>query len=472
MLFAASAWLISSCTLMVKSETRSNCINDNWQFFRVDSIVTPSDSVQYAQGKFAESENVKLPHTPRLEPEVVNDQWQGICYYSKDITLTTNDLQQHLFLRFDAAMNEATIYINGKIAKQHLGGYLPIILKINDFVHEGENKIVVCLDNNDNATTGPKPLKRLDFNTYGGIYRSAWLEKFNAVHITDANFEASGEAGIQFRTIAIDGNVALNEVNTNVKNESAEDVVVTVLSALVPAQGKSAVQLSSTDTIKANKSVTYKQNLDLKYPKLWSPNSPNLYSLQTSVFVNGRLVDFRETKVGIRTIEISVNALKINGKETFLRGVNRHQEYPYIGYALSDEAQWRDARLIKEAGFDYVRCSHYPPSPAFLDACDNLGILVLDAILGWQYFGDEKFEAQSLSDSHQLLRRDRNHACILAWELSINESWMPSSFTSKVAAIRDEEAPASYTAGWVKDSTVLHRKIHCVLLFRIHLSGQ
>ncbi len=449
-LLLAIALFTAACSLTERPNSGSENLNADWQFVRIDSSAH-IDSMAFAEGRFSSAENVNLPHTPRFEPEVVNDQWQGICYYRRELTLTADDLRRNLFLRFDAAMNEAVVYVNGQEATRHLGGYLPFSVKLNTYVKEGTNIIVVRLDNRDNAITGPKPLKILDFNTYGGLYRSVWLEKRNDVYITDANYVASGDAGIYFRTVGIDEKSAATEVQTNVANESADDVEVMVLNSLVSAEGTVVARQSSKQIVKGASAATFAHNLDFRNPKLWSPHCPYLYSLQTSVFVDGRLTDFRELNVGVRTIEVSAKGLRINGKERFLRGVNRHQEYPYIGYALSDEAQWRDARLIKEAGFDYVRCSHYPPSPAFLDACDKIGILVLDAILGWQYFGDEAFEQHSLDDCHQLLRRDRNHACILAWELSINETRMPSSFTSKIAGIRDTEAPFTYTAGWQKD---------------------
>jgi beta-galactosidase len=192
----------------------------------------------------------------------------------------------------------------------------------------------------------------------------------------------------------------------------------------------------------------------LQNPLLWSPAHPNLYSLKTEVYADGKVTDTQTDRIGVRSIHITPGGLALNGEKTFLRGVNRHQEYPYIGYALSDAAQYRDAYKIKQAGFDFVRCSHYPMSPAFLDACDELGIMVLDAILGWQYFGDAAFERLALQSGRELIRRDRNHPSVLAWELSINETGMPKSFTDSAHLIAHQEYPYNgcYSAGWVRES--------------------
>ena len=131
------------------------------------------------------------------------------------------------------------------------------------------------------------------------------------------------------------------------------------------------------------------------------------------------MIDRREIRTGLRSVRItSDRGLAINGEPIKVTGTNRHQEYPYIGYALSDKASYRDAFRIKEAGFNLVRSSHYPPAPAFLDACDELGLMVIDAIPGWQFMGDSLFREASLRDTRMMCRRDRNHPSVVMWESS------------------------------------------------------
>ena len=145
--------------------------------------------------------------------------------------------------------------------------------------------------------------------------------------------------------------------------------------------------------------------LNVKKPELWSPQRPNLYTLETEIIRKGKIIDKKITRIGIKTIEFKGQDFYLNGEKTFFRGTNRHQEYPFIGYALSDNAQYRDAWKIKQAGFNFVRLSHYPQSTTFLDACDELGITVMDAILGWQFFGDSVFQENSYNDRGTVLPR-------------------------------------------------------------------
>ena len=187
-------------------------------------------------------------------------------------------------------------------------------------------------------------------------------------------------------------------------------------------------------------------------PALWSPDKPFLYTFRTELQSDKGVIDARETRTGIRSVRITADSgLVLNGATVSVTGTNRHQEYPYIGYALSDEASYRDAYKIREAGFNFVRCSHYPPSPAFLDACDEIGLMVINAIPGWQFIGDSLFWEASVRDTRQMCRRDRNHPSVIMWEASLDETLMPYSFLTRLHETVKEELPFgnNYTCSWM-----------------------
>lgn len=419
--------------------------NDNWLFMRTEAAPEAicTDSM----------ETVTLPHTPRIEPLTVNDQWQGTCYYAKKFTCPANKRDKLLFLRFDGAMNVADIWLNGKHLTTHSGGFLPFTVPLGSALNrEGENLLVVRLDNRDNAQTGPKPLHLLDFCTYGGLYRNVWLIAKDSVYITDPI--AKREGGIFVHATPVNAEKANVDIRITIANESRQNADTEISFVIRDKEGRTVARQQVTANAATGCDTTLSTLCTVDTPRLWSPETPYLYTLTATVNRDGRTTDREEVRFGIRDLKITPEGLWLNGQKRFLRGVNRHQEYPYVGYALPDNAQHRDARKIKDAGFDYVRLSHYPQSPAFLDACDELGIMVLDAILGWQYFGDSLFAAHALQSSRELIRRDRNHPCVLAWELSINETPMPQSFTEAANRIAQEEYPFKdkYTAGWMRDA--------------------
>jgi len=406
--------------------------NNNWQF-----ILSADSSDVFNPGSNLVWESVRLPHTPVIEPLVVNDQWQGICWYRKDFVLPANAVGKRLFLRFEGAMNVADVWVNGVKKTRHLGGYLPFVIDFTDeAVPDALNHVIVRLDNNDNPITGPKPLKQLDFNTYGGLYRDVYLIMENTVFITDPIFENKpGSGGIFVSYPGVSREKAVIRVQTHVKNTGDGDQDIVISHIILKGNDVMLKYESPGRELKSKNDTEFVEDITLPSPDLWSPASPNLYKLVTSVSAGDRLLDTDTTQIGIRRFEISKDHFYINGEEMFLRGVNRHQEYPYIGYALSNEAQYRDARKIKEAGFDYVRLSHYPHAPAFMDACDEIGLIVVDAIPGWQFFNEnEAFKTQVIQTCRDMIRRDRNHACVMSWEVSLNESWMPEKFIDQAVA--------------------------------------
>ena len=245
---------------------------------------------------------------------------------------------------------------------------------------------------------------------------------------------------------------ALVNIKVDVDNEYKEAVKAQVQVTLKDKTG-SIIKTQKSDLAEiiaqANKVVEFELSID--NPALWSPASPNLYSLQVDVIKDGKSVDSTIERIGIRTFSFSTDGFEINGQPLFLRGTNRHQEYPYLGYALSDNANYRDAYKIREAGFNFVRLSHYPHSKSFMDACDELGLLTMDAIPGWQFMGDSVFQANVLSDVRKMVRRDRNHANVILWEASLNETWMSDEFMQSAHDAVYEEYPNGdvYTCGWV-----------------------
>lgn len=434
---------LASCT---KSSTKKELFNNDWQFTISDQ---PFEKIQ----AFENWESVTLPHTPVIEKKVMDGQWQGICWYKKSFKIPSSAKGKRLFFRFEGAMNASEFRVNGQLVKKHLGGFLPVVF---DFTKEanigGMNFIYVKLDNTDNKITGPKPMRTLDFNMYGGLYRDAFLITKHELHISDPILAAQTAGGGVFVTYPkVEKELATIRIQTNVTNDSKNTESVTILNEIWEGSHLVASNMSPKTSVKGESNADVVSEIDLKSPNLWSPKSPSLYILKTKVVHRGKNVDTEETRIGIRTIGFQNNEFYINGEKMFLRGVNRHQEYPYVGYALSNAANYRDAVKIKEAGFDYIRLSHYPQSPAFMDACDELGLVVLDAILGWQYYSrDTLFQQHVFQTAHDLIRRDRNHPCVIGWEVSLNESWMDEPFIDTLTKIAHEEYPGDqcFSAGW------------------------
>jgi len=434
------------------SASADSSFNDGWRFVRADE---PGAKIP---GFNDDSwEVVTLPHTARVEALVTggeDQQWQGTCWYRRTFDLSPDASNKVVILRFEGAMNTADVWVNGESAGRFMGGYLPYVMDISGLAKPGAgNVIAVCLDNRDNAITGPKPLKDLDFNLYGGLYRPAELVIKDKLHITDpilAGKVASGGLFVTFPEVTKEA--ATVRVQTHVRNADDTRRNPILRTTLIDPKGVTVATLQTgSESLAAGTDRELVQEIRVPTPKLWSPNSPHLYTVRTELLENESVVDAEITRIGIRHLRITNGGLWMNGERVFLRGANRHQEYPYIGNALSDAAQYRDALKIKQAGFDYVRLSHYPQSPAFLDACDELGLVVMNCLMGWQFFNpDPAFATLKYEECRELIRRDRNHPCVILWEVSLNESRMPDEFIRQTHAIGREEYPGDqcFTCGW------------------------
>ncbi len=449
--------LITCISLSVSAENRQKInFNSGWQFCNQEDFTASQNVLPIGNDfSFIGWKTVSLPHTAKVEPLVIVDLWMGISWYKKDFTAKPEWKNKKVFIEFEAVMQHAEVWLNGKLLMKHFGGYLPFIIDISkEISFDKSNRLIVKTDNHDNPEVPPgKPIKTLDFCYYSGIYRNVSLIISNLLHITDAvkeNRTASG--GIRIWYPEVSAQLATVAVATHIRNERNKAAEFVLNLKLTDKSGKLIATASSEkQVLQPNSDINILQNIKVANPSLWHTDHSALYLLQVSVTENNEITDHITQKIGIRKFEIVNEQLMINGKPLLLTGTNRHQEYPYIGNALSDNAQYRDALKIKEAGFNIVRLSHYPQSPAFMDACDELGILTIDAIPGWQFVGNDIFMQRSYQDARDLIRRDRNHACVAIWELSLNESPMPDNFMQQMVIIAGEESPESklITCGWI-----------------------
>ncbi len=422
----------------------------------------------FPNGEAEPSITVDLPHSPALGDLNGREHWFGECEYRRTLVLPPDFPSARRALYLGAAMHTAVVSVDGVEQGRHFGGYLPCEIDLTAALRDpGPHDLVIRLDNRDNPDIPPgKPFAELDFCWHGGLYREAELRGFSEIYITDpvaANVPASG--GVFIRTLnATESNASVG-IKTQVANAGAQNRKVTVsveifLHDVLIVRGEN----KPLDVAKGHAAIG-EIELTVPQPALWQPNAPHLYHAVVSVqSLDGAILDQRTERFGIRTFSFSRSGgFVLNGKRLRLRGVNRHQEYPYVGYAVPPPAQRRDARRIKEAGFDYVRLSHYPQSPAFLDACDELGIVVMNSIPGWQFLGGERFREIAFQNARDLIRRDRNHPCVVLWELSLNETEMDAAFMDQLHRIGHEEYPGDqmYTCGWIDRYDVyIHSRQH------------
>lgn len=402
-------------------------------------------------------ERVTLPHTAMVEDYVIREPWQGVCYYRRHLDITAAQAARQLWIEFEGAMQLADVWINGRHARQHAGGFTTFVVDATGLLHAGDNELVVRLDNRDNPLIPPgKPLNALDFCYHSGLYRDVWLICKDDLHITHpllADRVAGG--GIFVTYPRVSSEEAEVCVRTEVANTGAGAATVTLRQTLLEWQGGKAGRRAVATAEQAlrlapGSTQTGVQQLTVRSPRLWHPESPNLYVLRTEVVRDGRVVDTEDTRIGIRRFEITDEGCFINGSRIYLDGSNRHQEYPYVGNAISDRAQRRDVWQIRDNGFNTVRLGHYPQDPSLLDACDELGLLAIEPIPGWQFFNkDSLFVALTYENVREMIRRDRNHPSILLWETTLNESWPPTWWKDSAVAVAHAEMPGDqcFTSG-------------------------
>ena len=419
--------------------------NPGWRFHKGD--VAGAEALNFDDSAW---QVVSTPHTVELEPAEASGgrNYQGIAWYRKHFVVPAAMQGQLVTVYFEAIMGKQEVFLNGKLVRKHAGGYLPFSVNLTDYgIKAGDKCVLAVMTDNSNDKNYPpgKPQYTLDFAYHGGIYRDVWLIGKSDVSITDAleaNKVAGGGVFVHFDQIS--EKKAQVFVDTEVKNSGTARRVVTVETTLTDASGKKVKQTSSRVMVNVGESVTVKQKMQVSNPHLWSPDSPYLYRVESRVTEGKLALDGGVTRVGIRKAEFKdKDGFWLNGKPFGqLVGANRHQDFAYVGNALPNSQQWRDAKRLRDAGCRIVRVAHYPQDPSFMDACDELGIFVIVATPGWQYWNkDPEFARLVHENTRMMIRRDRNHASVLMWEPILNETRYPLDFALEALQITKDEYP-------------------------------
>ncbi len=382
--------------------TKNDTVID-YSNFRSSTAMLPSDWKE-----------VNLPHDWVVEGSFVHDNDlgsqpagsgylpTGIGFYRKEFEIPESDKGKKISIEFDGIFRNSTVWVNGHLLGNHQSGYTPSNYDLTDVLRygdEGKNAILVKVD-----ATQPEGW----WYEGGGIYRHVWLIKTDRLHV--ARF------GTYVTTPVITDEEATVSIKTTLKNEYKTAKTITLVSKIVDKKGNVLDTKTYTQTILPYYPVEILQEGSIKKPKLWSPDTPDLYKVLTEVIENNNVIDTYETTFGVRAVEINKDGVFLNGKLCPVKGTCNHQDFAGIGVALPDKINWYKLKLLKETGSNAYRGSHHPPTPELLDMCDSMGILVLDEN---RHLSSS---AQNLKDLETMILRDRNHPSVFMWSMENEEA--------------------------------------------------
>ena len=325
---------------------------------------------------------------------------KGVSWYRRDFELLVSDEGKRLWIDFEGVYRDSFVWLNGVYLGNNLSGYTSFYYDITDAAKPGEtNTLVVRVDAERNEGW---------WYEGGGIYRHVWLIKLDPLHIA--------HWGTFVTTPEVNKNVAMVNVKTTVKNESGQARRSTLVTTIVDVDGNELAEVETSKNINANAEFEFGQDVILEDPLLWSLETPHLHKVLSVVRNGGKTADNVETTFGIRTIRFDPeDGFFLNGKPVKVKGTCNHQDFAGVGIALPDRVnEWRIETLL-EAGSNGYRTAHHPPTPALLDACDRLGMLVMEEN---RHLEDS---SEILSQVEKMVLRDRNHPSIFIWSMSNEE---------------------------------------------------
>ena len=400
-------------------------LNREWTYQRGDFL--GAERADYDDSGW---ERIGLPHSFSIPYFLSSEFYTGYGWYRKVLDLSKDDLERDLFLEFDGVFQEAEVYVNGTLAGTHRGGYTGFSIRVTPYVKRGENQIAVRVNNLWRADLAPRAGEHV-FS--GGIYRNVRLVKKYPVHIdwygtwvTTPSLEAQ------------EGRSSNVRVRTEVRNNTGKSGTYRLKIQVKDAEGNVVVERDTVQSVEAGTVAMFDQATEeIPGVDLWSPSSPRLYTLVSELYQGRKLIDREETDFGFRWFKWTAEkGFFLNGEHLFFHGANVHQDQAGWGDAVTEEAMRRDVRMMKEAGFDIIRGSHYPHAPAFAKACDREGMLFWSETAFWGTAGPkvdggwtasaypvreediEGFEQSALQQLADMIRINRNSPSIVVWSVS------------------------------------------------------
>lgn len=390
--------------------TETYDFNQGWRFGGI--YRSGAQDPSYRDAGFA---RVNLPHTvvPLSWGDWNPSRWEQLWIYRKRFSIEAH-MDSRVILDFDGVMTNATVYLNGVELAQHVGGFLPFSVELTELLVPGENDLGVVVDGRllDVPPLGNlKGASAIDFLMPAGIYRDVRLRVLPATYIADV-FAKPVDVLTPRPGLEMDITV---ESPVTVKDRMRMTV------ELLDGRRKLATR-TLTHKIARGSNVLSVTLPDLRV-SLWSPSAPKLYTARVTLSGSAVSSHTVEVRTGFRQASFELDGFYLNGERLQIFGLSRHQLFPYTGMAASARLQARDAQLLRrELNCNMVRCSHYPPSPHFLDACDELGLMVWEEPPGWDYIGDENFKAVFLQNVQDMVLRDRNRPSVVVWATRLNET--------------------------------------------------
>jgi len=412
-------------------------MNRNWLYSR--QVVEGARLKDFDDSGY---ERVVVPHTNVRLPWHSFDEktYEFVSSYRRHFKLPPEARGRHVFVDFEGVMTASTVWMNGTRIGEYKGGYTPFSFDLTPHLDvDGENVLAVDVDSSERADIPPFGYE-IDYLTFGGIYREVSLRMVPGVFLENV-FAKPKDVLSEHRSLEVDCHIQYLEASPEpLRLEVAlrnGDGVVGKGSQNVPASAATSEAVIYTVPLAQLSSV-----------KLWDLAHPNLYTVEVALWRGNRQVDSVSRVIGFRDAQFTDHGFELNGKVIKLRGLDRHQTFPFVGQAMPGRVQRRDAQILRnQLKCNIVRTSHYPQSRHFLDACDEIGLLVLEEIPGWQHIGDEAWQQISVDNVARMIRRDWNHPSIILWGVRINESRDNHDFYTRTNAMAHKLDPTRQTGG-------------------------